>query len=106
MKLLENKKILIPSLVIPKPVRYFAKSLELISSRLSSIFGMTLFVTPIKYPIPKREQYMLKSAQKKRLSIDSINKEIEILSYGYSKKKVLLVHGWCGRSTQLFAFAR
>ena len=66
---------------------------------------MTLFVTPIKYPIPKREQYMLKSAQKKRLSIDSINKEIEILSYGYSKKKVLLVHGWCGRSTQLFAFA-
>ena len=105
MKLLENKKTLIPSLVIPKPVRYFAKSLELISSRLSSIFGMMLFVTPIKYPIPKREQYMLKSAQKKRLFIDSINKEIEILSYGYSKKKVLLVHGWCGRSTQLFAFA-
>ena len=105
MKLLENKKTLTPSLVIPKPVRYFAKSLELISSRLSSIFGMMLFVTPIKYPIPKREQYMLKSAQKKRLFIDSINKEIEILSYGYSRKKVLLVHGWCGRSTQLFAFA-
>jgi pimeloyl-ACP methyl ester carboxylesterase len=64
-----------------------------------------LFVTPIKYPIPKREQYMLKSAQKKRLFINSINKEIEILSYGYSRKKVLLVHGWCGRSTQLYAFA-
>ena len=105
MKLLENRKILIPSIVIPKPIRYLAKTLELISSRLSSLFGLMLFVTPIKYPIPKREQYMLKSAQKKRLFINSINKEIEILSYGYSRKKVLLVHGWCGRSTQLYAFA-
>ena len=105
MKLLENRKILIPSIVIPKPIRYLAKTLELISSRLSSLFGLMLFVTPIKYPIPKREQYMLKSAQKKRLFINSINKEIEILSYGYYRKKVLLVHGWCGRSTQLYAFA-
>ena len=105
MKLLENRKILIPSIVIPKPIRYLAKTLELISSRLSSLFGLMLFVTPIKYPIPKREQYMLKSAQKKRLFINSINKEIEILSYVYSRKKVLLVHGWCGRSTQLYAFA-
>jgi pimeloyl-ACP methyl ester carboxylesterase len=105
LKLLENRKILIPSIVIPKPIRYLAKTLELISSRLSSLFGLMLFVTPIKYPIPKREQYMLKSAQKKRLFINSINKEIEILSYGYSRKKVLLVHGWCGRSTQLYAFA-
>ena len=105
MKLLENKKILIPSLVIPKPVSYFAKVLELISVRLASLFGMRLFMTPINYPIPKREQYMLKSAQKKRIFIEDINKEIEILSYGYSRKKVLLVHGWCGRSTQLFTFA-
>lgn len=48
---------------------------------------------------------MLQSAQKKRLQIAEIQKEIEVLSYGYSKKKVLLVHGWAGRSTQLFAFA-
>ena len=48
---------------------------------------------------------MLKSAQKKRLQIPEIKKEIEILSYGYSKKKVLLVHGWSGTSTQLVAFA-
>ena len=87
MKLLENKKILIPSLVIPKPVSYFAKVLELISVRLASLFGTRLFMTPINYPIPKREQYMLKSAQKKRIFIEDINKEIEVLSYGYSRKK-------------------
>jgi len=105
LELLKNKKSLIPSLIIPKTVSYFAKTLELISSRLASFFGIRLFITPVNFPIPKREQYMLKSAQKKRLQIPEIKKEIEILSYGYSKKKVLLVHGWSGRSTQLFAFA-
>lgn len=105
LNLLKNKNKLIPSLAVPKPIRFFAKSLELISSRLSSLFGLMLFVTPIKYTIPKREQYMLQSAQKKRLFIENINKKIEVLSYGYSRKKVLLVHGWCGRSTQLYAFA-
>tara|TARA_R110002072_G_scaffold259535_7_gene418131 strand:+ start:7530 stop:8405 length:876 start_codon:yes stop_codon:yes gene_type:complete len=105
LELLKNKKLLIPSLIIPKPVSYFAKILELISSRFASFFGIRLFITPVNFPIPKREQYMLKSAQKKRLYIPEIKKEIEILSYGYSKKKVLLVHGWSGRSTQLFAFA-
>tara|TARA_B100000780_G_scaffold272658_1_gene235178 strand:+ start:1469 stop:2344 length:876 start_codon:yes stop_codon:yes gene_type:complete len=105
LELLKNKKTLIPSLFIPIPVRCFAKTLELISSRLASFFGIRLFITPVNFPIPKREQYMLKSAQKKRLHIPEIKKEIEILSYGYSKKKVLLVHGWSGRSTQLFAFA-
>ena len=47
----------------------------------------------------------LKVLKKNVLQIPEIKKEIEILSYGYSKKKVLLVHGWSGRSTQLFAFA-
>jgi len=105
LELLKNKKQLTPSLLIPIPVRCFAKTLELISTRLASFFGIRLFITPVNFPIPKREQYMLKSAQKKRLHIPEIKKEIEILSYGYSKKKVLLVHGWSGRSTQLFAFA-
>ncbi len=105
LNLLKNKKKLIPSLAVPQLIRLFARSLELISSRLSSLFGLILFTTPIKYNLPKREQYMLKSAQKKRLFIENINKEIEVLSYGYSRKKVLLVHGWCGRSTQLYAFA-
>lgn len=94
-----------PSLAIPKPVQWTAKSMELISSSLAARLGSLIFTTPIKFPTPDREKYMLKSAQKKRLSVPKIKKEIEILSYGYSKKKVLLVHGWAGRSTQLYAFA-
>ncbi len=48
---------------------------------------------------------MAKGAQKKSVFIGKINKEIHVLSYGYSKRKVLFVHGWSGRPTQFFAFA-
>ena len=105
LQLLKNNTTLKPSLEIPKPIGYFAKLIEIFSKPLVALLGKKIFVTPINFPTPKREQYMLKSAQNKRLFIKEINKEIEILSYGYSKKKVLLVHGWAGRSTQLFGFA-
>lgn len=105
LELLSPNKTLKPSLSIPKSVQLTSRTLEMISSSLAARLGSILFTTPINFPTPEREKYMLKSAQKKRLIVPSIKKEIEILSYGYSKKKVLLVHGWAGRSTQLFAFA-
>lgn len=105
MQLLQPHKKFPPSLAIPKPVSFLSRNIEFLSSTLAARIAARIFVTPIGFDIPKREQYMLKSAQKKRLSVPEIKKEIEILSYGYSRKKVLLVHGWAGRSTQLFAFA-
>jgi len=48
---------------------------------------------------------MFKSAVKERLKIPTINKEIQVYKYGYSKKKVLIVHGWAGRGTQLFTIS-
>ena len=105
MHLLTSNKKLTPSLAIPKPVTFFIKIIQIFSPYLATRLAAWLFVTPINFATPEREKYMLKSAQKKRLFIPDINKEISLLSYGYSKKKVLLVHGWAGRSTQLFAFA-
>ena len=89
MELLKNKKSLTPSLIIPKTISYFAKTLELISSKLASFFGIRLFITPVNFPIPKREQYMLKSAQKKRLQIPEIKKEIEILKENIFRVKLI-----------------
>ncbi len=100
-----NSNIFPPSLVIPKPVIYLAKTIQFFSNHLTAKFGAKLFITPVKFSIPKREKVMLESAQKKTINIPSISKEIEVLSYGYSKKKVLLVHGWAGRSTQLYMIA-
>lgn len=93
------------SIKIPKSITLLANFLQAISSSLVTKFGSKLFITPVNFSIPKREKALYKSAQKKKMFIKTINKEIEILSYGYSKKKVLYVHGWAGRSTQLFMSA-
>lgn len=94
-----------PSLSIPKPITILAKGIQILSSTLTAKLGAKLFVTPINFATPKRERVMLESAQKKSVTIASIKKNIQVLSYGYSKKKVLLVHGWSGRSTQLYMIA-
>lgn len=101
----KNSKIFPPSLVIPKPIMLFAKGLQFISTTLTAKFGAKLFITPIKFATPKREKVMLESAQKKIINVNSIDRKIQVLSYGYSTKKVLLVHGWAGRSTQLYMIA-
>ncbi|MEX6625484.1 alpha/beta hydrolase [Tenacibaculum salmonis] len=94
-----------PSLIVPKPIIFSAKIVQLFSTHLTAQLGIKLFSTPLKFSIPKREKIMLTSAQNKMINIPAIAKEIEVLSYGYSQKKVLLVHGWAGRSTQLFMIA-
>ena len=48
---------------------------------------------------------MAKSAQKEMLFIPELNKKVMVYTYGYSKRKVLLVHGWSGRGTQLYKIA-
>jgi pimeloyl-ACP methyl ester carboxylesterase len=40
-------------------------------------------------------------SKQQRLWIPKINKELNIYHYGDSKYKILLVHGWSGRGTQL-----
>lgn len=101
----KSSKIFPPSLVVPKPITLFAKGLQFISTTLTAKFGAKLFITPLKFTTPKREKVMQESAQKKTININKIDKKIQVLSYGYSTKKVLLVHGWAGRSTQLYMIA-
>ncbi|MGB0892004.1 MAG: alpha/beta hydrolase family protein [Flavobacteriaceae bacterium] len=101
----DNSNHFPPSLAIPKPVQTFAKTIQLFSTKLTAILGAKLFTTPLTFSTPKREKAMEKSAQHKTVFVESIQKKVHVLSYGYSKKKVLLVHGWAGRSTQLFMMA-
>ncbi|CAA0232077.1 alpha/beta fold hydrolase [Tenacibaculum maritimum] len=105
MTKLYNTKKLPLSIEPPKSLIYAANTLQFFSHRLAVLFTQKLFATPVKFSTPERERFMEKSAQKKVLTIKSIAQKVHILSYGYSKKKILLVHGWSGRSTQLFSFA-
>lgn len=90
---------------IPKPIIYTAQFLQAISTSLAVKFAKKLFTTPIKYKIPKRELEMDANAKQELVFIPAINKKIMVYHYGKSDKKVMLVHGWSGRGTQLVKIA-
>ncbi|WP_299677884.1 alpha/beta hydrolase [uncultured Tenacibaculum sp.] len=100
-----QNRILPSSMPIPNKIKKISRFIQFVSPSLVTKFSLKLFSTPIKFPLPNREKTMWESAQKSRLKVSSIDREIDVLTYGYSPKKVLLVHGWCGRSTQLFMVA-
>lgn len=102
-----TKKVVIPtqSLQIPKPILITAKFLEAISPKLAMLFAAKLFVRPIKHKIPKRELHMVQKSKQTILSVPSINKKINIYEYGNNEKKILMVHGWSGRGTQMVKIA-
>jgi pimeloyl-ACP methyl ester carboxylesterase len=59
----------------------------------------------MKYKLPKREFEMDKNSVQEKFIIQSIDKEMVVYKYGTGTKKVLLVHGWSGRGTQLVKIA-
>lgn len=88
---------------IPKSILITGKVLQFISLNLATLFAVKLFKTPINFETPEREKMMAKSAKKELIFIPEIKKEIMVYTYGYSKRKVLLIHEWSGRGTQLFS---
>lgn len=93
------------SLKIPKVILLTSKLISFISPKLITLFAAKLFTTPIKHKIPKRELEMDRKSIQKLTYIQAIKKEVVLYKYGESKKKILLVHGWSGRGTQLFKIA-
>lgn len=90
---------------VPKPILATAKILEMTSPKLAAKFAMKIFTTPIKFKTPKREIKMDENTRQELVNIPLINKKINVYHYGDSPKKVLLVHGWSGRGTQLYSIA-
>lgn len=90
---------------IPKSITIPISILSKLSPKLTTTFAAKLFGTPIKYKIPKREFEMDKNSIQKSIFIPSIKKSVVVYEYGQSEKKILLVHGWSGRGTQLAKIA-
>jgi pimeloyl-ACP methyl ester carboxylesterase len=101
----KNSTLKAQSLQIPKPILLIAKLLEVISPKLVTLFASKLFRTPLKHKIPKRELEMDKNTLQQKITVPSIKKEIVVYQYGKGKRKILLVHGWSGRGTQLVKIA-
>ena len=90
---------------IPTSILYTGKILQFFSTRLATKFAIKLFGTPLRHKTPEREKMMSESAQKELVHIPELKKDVLVYTYGYSKRKVLLVHGWSGRGTQLYKIA-
>lgn len=90
-------------LLTPQYILTTGKILTAISPTLASRFAARLFLTPHKYKLPKREKEMDKGSIQENILIPSIRREIVIYRYGNPKasKKILFVHGWSGRGTQM-----
>ncbi|WP_271781954.1 alpha/beta fold hydrolase [Aquimarina algiphila] len=103
----KEDKDLIPvqTLLIPKSILYTGKILNWISPLLASRFAARIFLTPFGYKIPEREKKMYATSKKEQIFIRKINREVMVYTYGDSKKKILLVHGWSGSGTQLSKIA-
>lgn len=99
-KLLQERSVQIPSNIIKT-----GKVLQSISLSLATKFAAKLFITPIKYTPPKREEAMDQKSVQKNFTIKEIDRVIRVYEYGQSDKKILLVHGWSGRGTQMFKIA-
>lgn len=100
----KNKNIS-QSLRIPRVILLISKFFAFISTKLVTLFASKLFTTPIKHKVPKRELEMDRKSIQNLMLVPAINKQVMIYEYGQSDKKILLVHGWSGRGTQLFKIA-
>lgn len=93
------------SLQIPGIIRFTAKLIALFSTAAVVKFCARLFTTPIRHKMPRRELEMDRNSQQQIVPVPSIDKKIMVYQIGSGAKKILLVHGWSGRGTQLVKFA-
>jgi pimeloyl-ACP methyl ester carboxylesterase len=93
------------TLKVPKTFIITAKILQATSPKLAARFAMKVFTTPVKFKLPKREEEMDNKSRQEIVLIPSLKKSINVYHLGDSPKKVLLVHGWSGRGTQLVSIA-
>lgn len=100
MKTLKNK-----SPEIPKFILKLAGLLAFFSTKWVTWFAIKLFTTPIRHKIPRRELEMDQKSRQSLVPILAIKKKVMVYEYGEATKKILLVHGWSGRGTQLVRLA-
>lgn len=102
-----KEKVPVQRLLVPNYILQFSRILTSISPFLASRFAAKLFLTPFKYPLPKREEKMDRESIQKKMIVPAIHREIIVYDYGNqdAEKKVLMVHGWSGRGTQMSKIA-
>lgn len=102
----KKDKIPVQQLLVPSYILYTGKFLTAVSPLIASRFAARMFLTPFRYKLPQREKEMDCNSRQETLRVPSINRDIVVYHYGDSPRKILLVHGWSGRGTQLAVMAK
>ena len=102
---MENKKNTSPVLRIPTWIRFGVWLSQQLSTSLATQLALYLFFRPQRFKRPVREQVMHEHALQTSCYVPEIDKVIQVFRFAGKGPKVLLLHGWSGRGTQLFAFA-
>lgn len=88
-----------------KSIKLKGKITQALSTNLATKQAIKLFRTPIKHKIPTREIPFYTKSKKDMVLIEELNKKIMVYLNGTSERKVILIHGWSGRGTQLYKIA-
>ena len=102
---MENKKNTSPVLRIPAWIRFGVWLSQQLSTSLATQLALYLFFRPQRFKRPVREQEMHEHALQTSCYVPEVDKKIQVFRFTGKGAKVLLLHGWSGRGTQLFAFA-
>ena len=102
---MKNNKKQRPTVRIPASIRFVVWLSQSISNALATKVALYLFFRPQRFKTPVREHQMRDAAEQIKFYASSIQKEIQVYRLQGKKQKVLLIHGWSGRGTQLFSFA-
>ena len=102
---MENKKNTSPVLRIPTWIRFGVWLSQQLSTYLATQVALYLFFRPQRFKRPVREQEMHENALQTSCYVPEIDKVVQVFRFAGKGAKVLLLHGWSGRGTQLFAFA-
>ena len=101
---MENKKNTSTVLKVPTLIRFSVWLSQLVSNSLATKLALYLFFRPQRFNRPVRENEMHEHALESNCYVPKIDKEIQVFRFAGKGAKILLIHGWSGRGTQLFAF--
>ena len=90
---------------IPKILKLLIYTISLVSSKTTTALLGYIFSRPLRHKPHVREKEFISFSKKEIHFIPSINKRIKTYELEGSGKKVLLVHGWSGRGSQLSSIA-
>lgn len=101
----ERKGAVAPHFRLPWFLTSLARTLDFFSKRLATRFLWSVFNRPIKFRVPPRESEFHDKTTQEEFLVESLGKRVTLHRARNDGERLLLVHGWNGRSSQFHRMA-